>query len=74
MEGPEWSFTNLDLALAGWLSWLEHLPIHQNFADSVPGQGTYLGCGFDPQLRCEKEATNWYFSLSLSKINKHILR
>ena len=27
-------------ALARWLSWLEHCPIHQKVADSIPGQGT----------------------------------
>ena len=25
---------------------------------SIPGQGTYLGCGFKPQLGCEQEATD----------------
>ena len=35
-------------ALAGWLSWLEHCPVHQNVAGSICGQGTYPGCGFYP--------------------------
>ena len=32
-----------------WLSWLEPCPVDQNVAGSIPGQGTHLGCGFDPQ-------------------------
>ena len=27
--------------LVGWLSWLEHLPIHQKVSGSVPDWGTY---------------------------------
>ena len=38
-------------ALAGWLSWLEQLPMHQKFVGSIPGQGTYPGYRFDPHLR-----------------------
>ena len=51
-------------ALAGWLSWLEHRPIHQNVAGSICGQGTYPGCGFDPQSGHIREATNRCFSLT----------
>ena len=36
------------LALAGWLSWLKHHPLHVKVAGLIPGQGTYSGCGFDP--------------------------
>ena len=49
-------------------------------------QGTYLGCGFGPQLGSMQEATNRYFSVtqmslslllslpsSLSKISEHVL-
>ena len=32
----------------GWLSWLEHCPIHQKVVGSIPGQGIHLGCRFDP--------------------------
>ena len=35
-------------ALAGWLSRLDHHPVHQKVAGSIPGQGTDLGCGFNP--------------------------
>ena len=31
-----------------WLSWLECGPINRKVMSSIPGQGTYLGCGFDP--------------------------
>ena len=37
-----------NLALAGWLSWLEHHPTHQKVVGLIPSQGTYLGCRFDP--------------------------
>ena len=42
------------------------------------GQGTYLGCRFDPQLGCVWEEIDQCFShmdafLSLTQINKHIL-
>ena len=54
-------------ALAGWLSWLKHCPIYQKFAGSipgpVPGQGTYLGCRFDPWSGHEWEATSQSLSL-----------
>ena len=68
-----------------WLSFLEHCPVHLKVTGSIPGQGTYLGCKFDPQSGCIWEATNRYFSLTLmflslslslpssfSKINKDI--
>ena len=35
---------------AQWLSWLECHPMHQKIVGSISGQGTYLGCGFDPWL------------------------
>ena len=31
------------------VSWLEHRPIHQKAVGLIPGQSTYLGCGFNPQ-------------------------
>ena len=34
-------------ALAGWLNWLEHHPIHQKVVGLIPSQGTYLGCRFN---------------------------
>ena len=45
-----WHKGILSPAHAGWLSWLEPLPIHQKVAGSIPGQGAYLGCGFDPPI------------------------
>ena len=33
---------------------------------SIPGQRTCLDCGFDPQSKCLRKATNPCFSLSLS--------
>ena len=74
------------LALAGGLSWWEHPPVHQKAADSIPGQGTYTGCGFNPPSQgmygrqlidvCLSHLSlslSLSVSLSLSQINKHIL-
>ena len=52
--------------LARWLSWLEHCPIHQKVAGSIPSQGTYVGSTFNPQSGSIWEATYVSFSLSLS--------
>ena len=30
--------------------WLQHCPVHQKVAGSIPGQGTCLGYRFDPHL------------------------
>ena len=49
---------------AGGVSWLEHCSIYQKVAGSIPGQGTYLGCEFDPWLGCLWEATDQCFSLT----------
>ena len=47
------------LALVRWLSWLEHYPIHQKDAGSIPSQGTYLACKFNPWLGAyERQLTN----------------
>ena len=35
-------------ALARRFSWLECRPVHQKVVGSIPSQGTYLGCGFEP--------------------------
>ena len=45
-------------APAGRLSWLEHHPLHQKVAGLIPGQGTYLGFGFNSQMRHIWEATD----------------
>ena len=52
-------------ALAQWLSWLEHCPIHQKVAGSIPSQGTFLGCRSDPWSGHIGEATDQCFSLFL---------
>lgn len=33
-----------------WLSWLKHHPHTKGSQVSIPGQGTYIGCEFDPGL------------------------
>ena len=63
--------------------WIEHRPVNQKVASSIPSQGTYLGCGPGLQLgACERQPidvslTHGCFSPSLSpacplslKINK----
>ena len=46
-----WCARNVFFALARWPVWLERHPVHRKVAGSIPGQGTYLGFRFDPQLR-----------------------
>ena len=41
-----------------WLSWLECCLYTERSWGSIPSQGTYLGCGFDPWLGRVREATN----------------
>ena len=57
------------MALAGWLSWLEPCPIHQNVAGSIPSQGTYRR----QLINVSHIYVSFSFSLSLpssvSKIN-----
>ena len=36
--------------------------LNKNFAGSIPGQGIYLGCGFDSQLEHVQKATNQFLS------------
>ena len=50
--------------LARWPSWPERRPTHQSVVGSIPGQGTCLGCRFDPWSGRVREATDLYFSLS----------
>ena len=43
-------------ALAGVAQWIEHQPVNQGVASSIPGQGTCLGCGPDPRWgACERQ-------------------
>ena len=37
------------VALAGVAQWIEHKPVNQRAARSIPSQGTSLGCGPVPQ-------------------------
>ena len=52
------------MAQAGLLSGLEHHSIHQMARGSIPGQGTYLGCVFDPPQGYVQEATDRCSSLT----------
>lgn len=50
----------------GWVGQLVGLhPLHQKALDLIANRGTYLGCGFDPQLGHVWETTNQCSSLSL---------
>ena len=40
----------LPSALAAMAQWIEHWPVNQRIASSIPSQGTCLGCGPGPQL------------------------
>ena len=84
MQIPQTVDGILMLGITHWpvrLSWLDHRPINQKAAHSIPSQGTCLGCGFNPWSG-HREATDWCFSdldvsLSLSSalsgINEYIL-
>ena len=37
------------LALAGVAQWIEHQPVNQKVAGSIPSQGTCVGCEPGPQ-------------------------
>ena len=59
-----YTFKRHNLDLVGWLSWLERCPMYQRVVGLISNQGTYLACGFNPQLRHIQEAINKYFSLT----------
>ena len=45
-----------NFALAGVAQWIERWPVNPRVAGSIPSQGTFLGCGPDPQLgACESQ-------------------
>ena len=48
----------IKVALVGWLSCLEFHAINQRVTGLIPGQGTSLGCEFDPWSRSVREATD----------------
>ena len=68
-------------ALAGWLSWLEHVPVHQKVSGLISNLGTYLCCGFNPLLGVQYQPIDIFVShrcfspfFPLLKISKHIPR
>ena len=64
------------VALAKCLHWSQHHPVHQRVAGSIPGQGTCLGCSFNPLSACigGNQLMSLSLALSLSKQSKHTLR
>ena len=62
-------------ALAGWLSWLEHRPVHLNVRGPSPVRAHISVGGWNPgQGMWEAMNRCFFLSSSLSKINKHVLR
>ena len=52
-------------ALAGVAQWIECWPVNQRIADSIPSQGTCLGCGPGPQMGVWERQPHIDFSLPL---------
>ena len=50
------SNNNVKFALAGVAQWIEHRPVNQSVAGSIPSQGTCLAHGRSP-VGGEREAT-----------------
>lgn len=50
----------------GHVAQLEHCPLHQKAAGSIPCQGTNSGCRFGPKLGHVREVTNQPIDVSLS--------
>ena len=61
-------FTNFSLASVA--RWIEHWPVNQKVAGSIPSQSTYLGCGQAPSWGVQEETnccvsyTSMFLSLS----------
>ena len=53
----------------GWLSWLEHCPVHEKAGGSIAIRGTYLDCGFEPQSGHTWKAADPCFSLTLLSLS-----
>ena len=50
----------------GVAQWIEHWPVNQRVASSIPSQGTYLGCEPGPQSGTHKKQPHIDASLPLS--------
>ena len=54
-EKVEWDYLiishyySANMALSGVAQWTERQPVNQSVTDSIPSQGTCLGCGPGPQ-------------------------
>ena len=53
------------IALAGVAQWIEHQPVNQGVARSIPSQGTCLGCRSDPQQGAHERQPHIDVSLPL---------
>ena len=58
--------SSLSPGLVAQLLGASSLPVHQKVAGSIPGQSTYLGCRFSPQLGHIQEAIDVSLSSSFS--------
>ena len=55
-ETLETSSQDGSIALAGVAQWIEHWPVNQRVAGSIPSQDTWLGCRPGPQLgACKRQ-------------------
>ena len=52
-------------ALAGVAQWIEHWPVNEMVAGSIPSQGTCLGCGPGPQWGAHERQPHIDVSLPL---------
>ena len=59
-------------SLAGWLSWLGHLPVHQKVTGSIPGQGMFGRQPMDASLSQKCFSLSLPLPSSLSKINENM--
>ena len=62
-------FFNSVLSLAGVAQWIEHWPVNQGVAGSVPSWGACLGCRLGPQVggRGSVRRNHALMSLSLKR-------
>ena len=60
-------------ALADVAQWIEHQPVNQKVAGSIPGQGTCLGCCSGLHLgACERQLINVSLPLFLPSVSLKI--
>lgn len=62
-----WKYSrNMRIALALWIHWLKHCPVHRKVVSSIPSQGTYRGCGSIPSWGTYKSQPIVFLSTLMS--------